>query len=225
MGLLPDGDEPAASEAGEDGRRRRPDRKSMSPWPRRCARLRSGDRCWRRVFATALIMRFPFISFRSWFGKDSAKPEAALLLSVYAFLGMAATLMLGWFADKANKPRMTAFILFVAAGAMFLPIVWQLAVVAVPVYDFLCRGGDDFSAWLGGGRRSIRQKALRQDSRLYGFVLHMGRSSRSGDRRSDLRPLANLRAALVVPGWRIHRGGSVLRRASTDPGRKRRVGS
>ena len=45
------------------------------------------------------------------------------MLSVYAFLGMASTLILGWFADKANKPRMTAFILFAAAGAMFLPIL------------------------------------------------------------------------------------------------------
>src|SRR5262249_58119941 len=53
-----------------------------------------------------------------------------LLLSVYAFLGMAATLILGWAADKTNKPRMNAFILFAAAGAMFLPIasssVWAL---------------------------------------------------------------------------------------------------
>jgi MFS family permease len=35
---------------------------------------------------------------------------------------VAATLILGWFADRANKPRMTALILFAAAGAMFLPI-------------------------------------------------------------------------------------------------------
>jgi MFS family permease len=28
----------------------------------------------------------------------------------------------GWFADKTNKPRLTAFILFAAAAGMFLPI-------------------------------------------------------------------------------------------------------
>ena len=55
--------------------------------------------------------------------KGLSQSEAALLLSVYAFLGMALTLILGWVADKANKPRMTALILFAAAGAMFLPII------------------------------------------------------------------------------------------------------
>jgi MFS family permease len=52
-----------------------------------------------------------------------SQSEAALLLSLYAFLGMALTLTLGWFADKANKPRMTASILFAGAAAMFIPIV------------------------------------------------------------------------------------------------------
>lgn len=55
--------------------------------------------------------------------KGLSQSEAALLLSVYAFLGMALTLILGWVADKANKPRLTALILFAAAGAMFLPIM------------------------------------------------------------------------------------------------------
>lgn len=67
--------------------------------------------------------------------KGLSQSEAALLLSLYAFLGMAATLILGWLADKANKPRMTAFILFVAAGAMFLPIVgsslWLLVLFTI----------------------------------------------------------------------------------------------
>jgi OFA family oxalate/formate antiporter-like MFS transporter len=64
-----------------------------------------------------------------------SQSEAALLLSAYAFLGMALTLILGWFADKANKPRINAFILFAAAGAMFLPIasnsVWALLLFTI----------------------------------------------------------------------------------------------
>jgi MFS family permease len=67
--------------------------------------------------------------------KGLSQSEAALLLSVYAFLGMAATLILGWLADKANKPRMNAFILFAAAGAMLLPIIssslWALFLFTV----------------------------------------------------------------------------------------------
>ncbi|HJX08998.1 MAG TPA: MFS transporter, partial [Candidatus Binatia bacterium] len=32
------------------------------------------------------------------------------------------TLLLGWFADRMNKPRLVAGILFVAAGGMLLPV-------------------------------------------------------------------------------------------------------
>jgi MFS family permease len=74
-----------------------------------------------------------FVPLMVW--KGLSQSEAALLLSVYAFLGMALTLILGWFADKANKPRLTAFILFAAAGAMFLPIagdsLWSLCLFTI----------------------------------------------------------------------------------------------
>jgi len=69
-----------------------------------------------------------FVPLMVW--KGYSQQEAALLLSVYAVLGVAATLVLGWFADRANKPRMTALVLFAAAGAMLLPIfggsLWSL---------------------------------------------------------------------------------------------------
>ncbi len=74
-----------------------------------------------------------FVPFMVW--KGLSQPQAALLLSVYAFLGMALTLVIGWFADKANKPRMTAIILFAAAAAMFLPLVdsslWSLCLFTI----------------------------------------------------------------------------------------------
>jgi MFS family permease len=62
-----------------------------------------------------------FIPLMVW--KGLSQPHAALLLSAYAFLGMVLTLTLGLFADKANKPRMTALILFAGGAAMFIPIV------------------------------------------------------------------------------------------------------
>jgi len=49
---------------------RQSNRKSMSPSPRRCDPSRSGDRCWRRGFVTAPIMRSLSISCPSWFGRD-----------------------------------------------------------------------------------------------------------------------------------------------------------
>ena len=74
-----------------------------------------------------------FVPLMVW--KGLSQSEAALLLSVYAFLGMAATLILGWFADKTNKPLLTAFVLFAAAAAMFLPIVgsslWSLSLFTI----------------------------------------------------------------------------------------------
>jgi MFS family permease len=63
--------------------------------------------------------------------KGLSQQQAAMLLSVFAFLGMLSTLFFGWLADQTNKPRMCAAILFSAAGAMLLPIFndsfWLLA--------------------------------------------------------------------------------------------------
>src|SRR5919108_316360 len=74
-----------------------------------------------------------FVPLMVW--KGLSQSEAALLLSVYAFLGMAAHPILGWFADRTNKPFPTAFILFAAAAAMFLPIVgsslWSLCLFTI----------------------------------------------------------------------------------------------
>ena len=61
-----------------------------------------------------------FIPLMVWKGLN--QHEAALLLSGLAFLGMASTLLFGWLADKANKPRMLALILFAGAGSTLLPI-------------------------------------------------------------------------------------------------------
>ena len=152
MGLFPDGNDTAALTSGQDESGQKIRAESMSLWLKRYALSRSGARCWRRVSATAPTMRSAvhFVPLMVW--KGLSQSEAALLLSVYAFLGMALTLILGWVADKANKPRMTALILFAAAGAMFLPIMGSSLWLLLLVYDFFCRGGDYFSAWLGGGR-------------------------------------------------------------------------
>jgi MFS family permease len=54
--------------------------------------------------------------------KGLSQQQAAWLLSGFAFLGMASTLMFGWYADRAHKPRLCALILFSAALAMLLPL-------------------------------------------------------------------------------------------------------
>lgn len=130
IGLLPDGDESASPAAGEDGQEQ-PIRSEVDVTVAQALRSFA---FWGSVLAAGIrngsyhAIAVHFVPLMVW--KGLSQSEAALLLSVYAFLGMVATLILGWFADKANKPRLTAVILFAGAAAMFLPIfsssLWSL---------------------------------------------------------------------------------------------------
>ena len=135
MGLLPDGDEPASNASGKAGR-------GQTLQPEVDVTVAEALRSfafWGSVLAAGIrngsyhAISVHFVPLMVW--KGLSQPQAALLLSVYAFLGMALTLMLGWFADKTNKPRMTGSICFVGAGAMLLPIVssslWSLLLFTV----------------------------------------------------------------------------------------------
>jgi len=135
MGLLPDGDELAKPVPGKEGQAQT----VKSEVDVTVAEALRSFAFWGSVLAAGIrngsyhAISVHFIPIMVWKGLSQA--EAALLLSVYAFLGMAATLILGWFADKANKPRLTAFILFAAAAAMFLPIfgssLWSLCLFTI----------------------------------------------------------------------------------------------
>jgi MFS family permease len=130
MGLLPDGDEAASPAPGKDGQ----ERAIRSEVDVTVAEALRSFAFWGSVLAAAIrngsyhAISVHFVPLMVW--KGLSQSEAALLLSVYAFLGMASTLILGWFADKANKPRLTAVILFAGAAAMFLLILgsslWSL---------------------------------------------------------------------------------------------------
>jgi MFS family permease len=98
MGLLPDGDEPVSSEAGADGLT--PSRRTEVDVT--VAEALRSFAFWGSVLAAGIrngsyhAISVHFIPLMVWKGLSQA--EAALLLSVYAFLGMAATLALGWYA-------------------------------------------------------------------------------------------------------------------------------
>lgn len=135
MGLMPDGRKPAGVSPGQDG----PKQTIESEVDITLAEALRSFAFWGSVLAAGIrngsyhAISVHFVPIMVW--KGLSQSEAALLLSVYAFLGMTATLVLGWLADKANKPRMNAFILFVAAGAMFLPIfssaLWALCLFTI----------------------------------------------------------------------------------------------
>ncbi len=135
IGLLPDGDEPARPAPGKDGQ----EQPIQSEVDVTVAEALRSFAFWGSVLAAGIrngsyhAISVHFVPLMVW--KGLSQSEAALLLSVYAFLGMASTLIVGWFADKTNKPRLTAVILFVAAAAMFLPIVgsslWSLCLFTI----------------------------------------------------------------------------------------------
>ena len=135
MGLLPDGDiplEPAGSNPSVE----------RQPMPETDVTLKEALRSfafWGSVSAAGIrnasyhAISVHFIPLMVWKGLNDQ--QAALLLSAFAFLGMASTLILGWVADKAHKPRLAAMILFAAAGAVLLPIFgssfWLLGLFTV----------------------------------------------------------------------------------------------
>ena len=57
-----------------------------------------------------------FIPLMVW--KGASQHEATLLLSAFAFLGFASTLMFGWLADSMAKPRLVSLILFTAGTSI-----------------------------------------------------------------------------------------------------------
>jgi MFS family permease len=135
IGLLPDGDAPKVLAPGQEEAAGA----SRTEVDVTVAEALRSFAFWGSVLAAGIrngsyhAISVHFIPLMVWKGLSQA--EAAFLLGVYAFLGMAATLVLGWFADKANKPRLTASVLFAAAGAMFLPIfgnsLWSLALFTI----------------------------------------------------------------------------------------------
>ena len=122
MGLLPDGDAPRTP-------RRTATAAAQPPRTEVEVTLAQALRSfafWGSVLASGVrnasyhAVSVHFIPLMVW--KGLSQQEAAWLLSGFAFLGMASTLIFGWYADRAHKPRLCAMILFSAALAMMLPI-------------------------------------------------------------------------------------------------------
>jgi sugar phosphate permease len=122
MGLLPDGNEATTLAAGQGGA----NQTIKSEVEVTLAEALRSFAFWGSVLAAGIrngsyhAISVHFVPLMVW--KGLSQSEAALLLSVYAFLGMAATLILGWLADKANKPRMKHSSYLPRPGRCFYPL-------------------------------------------------------------------------------------------------------
>lgn len=135
MGLLPDGDPAPPTVRDKDGNVQ-PGREANDVTVAQALRSFA---FWGSVLAAGVrngsyhAVSVHFIPLMVW--KGLSQNEAAWLLSTFAFLGMSSTLILGWFADKSNKPRFNAAILLVAAASMLIPIftssVWLLCLFTI----------------------------------------------------------------------------------------------
>jgi MFS family permease len=135
MRLLPDGDPVLSVITGTDGEAQAPKIETDVT----VAQALRSFAFWGSVLAAGVrnpsyhAISVHFIPLMVW--KGLSQHEAAWLLSAFAFLGMSATLILGWFADKSNKPRFNACIPFGAGAAMLIPIfsssVWLLCLFTI----------------------------------------------------------------------------------------------
>lgn len=122
MGLLPDGDSLASLSDEKTGPRQR----RQADVNVTVGQAFRSFAFWALVAAAGIrnasyhAISTHFIPLMVW--KGLSQPEAAFLLGASALMGFVSTLFLGWLADTVNKPRLLALILYVAAGAMLLPI-------------------------------------------------------------------------------------------------------
>jgi len=123
MGLLPDGDNPSTS---MEDQKNEPQRRAPAEVDVTTGEAFRSFTFWTLVLGNAIrnmsyhAIATHFVPLMVW--KGMSQQQAAFLLSSFAFLGMTSTLLLGWFADQVNKPRLVAGILFIAAAGMLLPV-------------------------------------------------------------------------------------------------------
>ena len=120
MGLLPDGDPAPEADAGANPaadavRADFTSREAMGTWPFWLLVLAMTARV--TCYSTATVH---FIPLMVWKGLSEA--AAASLLGAFALINLLAHFVLGWIADRANKPKLLAACHFLPA--LSLPLVW-----------------------------------------------------------------------------------------------------
>ncbi len=185
MGLLPDGD--VAARAGDSG--------SATPPTHTVAELtsRQAMKTWAFwLLVISMLARVTcysaatvhFVPLMVWQGLSEA--AAASLLGAFALINLVAHFVLGWIADRVNKPKILAACH--ALPALSLPPLlaavglWVTAVFHNRVYPTGCL----FSGDLGHRRRFFWAAQFRNDSRRDEFLLYVGKFRRADHGGRDL---------------------------------------
>src|SRR5438132_5160948 len=140
MGLQPDGDAPAAMIAGQQGQNQSAPKETNFT-------LREALRTspfWFLTLGTALrvvtltAVTVHYVPILVW--KGLSQTEAGFLLGVQAFMGVPISLLFGWLADRANKPKLMAVCMFFAMLSMIILIFardeWQI-LLFMPLFSLV----------------------------------------------------------------------------------------
>jgi MFS family permease len=124
MGLLPDGDVPelntdgsAATAARANDEAELTSRQAMKTWPFWLLVLSMTARV--TCYSTATVH---FVPLMVW--KGLSEGAAASLLGAFAFINLVAHFVLGWMADRVNKPKLLAACHLIPALSM-PPLLWD----------------------------------------------------------------------------------------------------
>jgi cyanate permease len=174
MGLQPDGDLPFRSTQAE--RRGQPQKAPQETHFTLAEALRTSP-FWYLTIGTALrivaltAVAVHYVPIMVW--KGMSQTEAAFLLGAQSFLGVPATLILGWLGpDQQGEAHGVLHALRHAVDDSSHFWTRTLADLGFPAA--LHRGGSDFLRELVLCRRIFRARQLRQDPRRYGFVQAWG---------------------------------------------------
>lgn len=132
IGLLPDGAAPAAAgeTAGQDGVFRDDEAQSVGIWE-----AMRGRAFWLIVLSTLIrvlglsTIIVHFVPIMVW--KGGTEQWAAVLLGIFAFLSFPTHMIVGWLADRHNKPNLMAGCMLIATFGLVLliyapigPLLW-----------------------------------------------------------------------------------------------------
>lgn len=136
MGLLPDGETDLAATSGD----KQSHRPAVAETEVTASQAIRSFAFWALVFGAGVrnaayhAISTHFIPLMVW--KGMSQQEATLLLSAFAFLGFASTLVFGWLADSMNKPRLVSLILF-TAGVSICFLIFGDSILPLGIFILL----------------------------------------------------------------------------------------